>query len=163
MTHNPGKATPVPSFSSARGSYANLSDAHPPFQIDGNFGASAQIAEMLLRSHREREGEDYTIHLLPALPSACAEGSARGLRARGGLEVDLEGKEGRLRAAQIRRSVRGASDRVRLCVTAPVVLTIDERDVTPSAVDRGVRVVDGTTRRIEHVFFALWRGEGRVG
>jgi alpha-L-fucosidase 2 len=104
------------------GLYRNLLDAHPPFQIDGNFGYTAGVAELLVQSHEGR------IELLPALPAAWPHGEVRGLRTRGGFIVDVVWREGRLARARV-VSTRGGHLRVR----AAAPFTVDGRTAGPAA------------------------------
>jgi len=105
--------------------YPNMFDAHPPFQIDGNFGGAAGILELLLQC------PDDEIELLPALPHAWPAGSVRGLRARGGFEVDIEWREGRLHRVRL-RGEPGGKARVRYEESVRTVNVSNGREVTLS-------------------------------
>ena len=84
------------------GLYLNLFDAHPPFQIDGNFGATSGITEMLLQSHLRDEKGDYIQDILPALPSSLSSGRISGIKGRGAFEISIEWKNGDLVIVEVK-------------------------------------------------------------
>jgi alpha-L-fucosidase 2 len=104
--------TPAPMETSGQngGTYPNLFDAHPPFQIDGNFGCTSGIAEMLVQSH------DGSIYLLPAIPDQWQQGTVKGLIARGGFVIDMSWKSGKITWLKIRSKI-GGNCRLRMAST----------------------------------------------
>jgi alpha-L-fucosidase 2 len=84
------------------GLYMNLFDAHPPFQIDGNFGATSGITEMLLQSHLRNENGTYFQDILPALPTALSTGKISGIKGRGGFEFSIAWKNNELVSLEVK-------------------------------------------------------------
>lgn len=114
---------PMESKGQSGGTYPNLLDAHPPFQIDGNFGCTSGIAEMLLQSY------DGYMYILPALPDALPNGSVKGLKARGGFEVDIDWKNSKLTKLTVKSALGGNA---RIKVAKDMVLVASGASATKS-------------------------------
>ncbi len=110
------------------GTYPNLLGAHAPYQIDSNFGGSAGVAEMLLGSHIPAGTSTPRITLLPALPAAWPGGSVRGLRARGGVEADIDWADGRLSRAVLRSTTGRPVEAVVVADGREIPITINTQD-----------------------------------
>jgi alpha-L-fucosidase 2 len=131
-------AKPQPNSRDRSGVYDNLFDSHPPFQIDGNFGGTAGIAELLMQSTAPRADRPASIELLPALPPQWPQGKVSGLLARGRFELSVEWRDGKLAGAQIKNTGPTATVDVS-CGTNSTRLTLNSG---------AIQSIDGTLAKV---------------